>query len=102
MVGLPQHVRPPGIPGKTPEIAGVTQFMTGHNGSFSTLQGYWDRKRGAQLNNDLPLLLGINQSRSGMFLLEGGALSDDQLAAKSGAIPIKGNYNQVGCHSRQF
>lgn len=94
-MGLAQNVRPPGIPGKTPEIAGVTQFVAGHEGNFSTLRGYWDMRRGTQLNSDMPLLLGLNKSLTGMLLLEGGALPASLPTVRADSIPMKGNYNLV-------
>jgi len=70
--------------------------MAGHLGNFTTLQGYWDARRGTQLNNNMPLLLGVIKNRTGMLLLEGGALPATLQTVKANAIPLKGNYNMVG------
>ena len=93
LAGLAQNVVPPGVP-TTPEIKGKTQFLNGHNGEFSTLQGYWDERRGTQLNNNLTVLLGVSSMYTGQMVLEGG-IGQPFIGTHGTAAPLKGSYNLV-------
>lgn len=95
-VGRASNVVPPGLP-TTPEIAGVTQFLDGNLGVYSTLKGYYDERRKTQLNNDKPVLLGVANQTTGELLLEGGPEQPlfGILSNRGSALPLKGAYNQV-------
>lgn len=94
LVGVAQHVIPPGTP-STPEIPGVTQFLTGHLGNFSTLKGDWvPNGRGPHLTNDLPVRLGVEGVRQGELLIEGGSLAPANVNVSNQPLsPLKGGYD---------
>ena len=93
-VGVAQNVIPPGSP-STLEIPGVSQFLTGHFGNFSTLKGDWlANGRGSHLTNDLPLRLGIQGQLQGQLLIEAGALAPPDAGPRTESLtPLKGGYD---------
>lgn len=93
-VGVAQNVIPPGNP-FTLEIAGVSQFLTGHLGEFSTLKGDWLADgRGSHLTNDLPLRLRVKGQKQGQLLVEAGALAPINISSTVGSLtPLKGGYD---------